>query len=174
MLQHCTQKAIISIMLAQEEGRRLGYNYVDTEQLLLGLIGEGKGIAAKFLEASGIGLKQARDEVQARIGKGNDFAELRWYQRWPILSIFSKHPGEVPFKPRAKKTLELSWTVSSELKHSSIGTEHLLLGLIREARDSLETDGTEGVAVQILQALGIDLIVLQEKILELIKHGEQH
>jgi ATP-dependent Clp protease ATP-binding subunit ClpC len=172
MFERFTEGAIKAIMLAQEEGRRLGHNYVDTEQLMLGLIGEGTGIAAKSLKASGVSLKEARAGVEAKIGRGNDFVlpGQPWYLRWTNLF---KGMSDCSFKPRAQKVLELSWDEARKLKHNFIGTEHLLLGLICEARDSLETEGSQGVAVQTLQTMGIDLIVLETKTLELIGQRER-
>ena len=118
-------------MLAQEEARRLGHNFVGTEQVLLGLIGEGTGVASKTLKSMGIKLKDARAEVEKIIGRGSGFVAV-----------------EIPFTPRAKRVLELSWDEARQLGHNYIGTEHLLLGLIREG---------EGVAARVLENLGVDL-----------------
>ena len=118
-------------MLAQEEARRLGHNFVGTEQVLLGLIGEGTGIAATTLNSIGVNLKDARIEVEKIIGRGSGFVAV-----------------EIPFTPRAKRVLELSWDEARQLGHNYIGTEHLLLGLIREG---------EGVAARVLENLGVDL-----------------
>ena len=115
MFERFTEKAIKVIMLAQEEARRLGHNFVGTEQILLGLIGEGTGIAAKTLKGMGVNLKEARTEVEKIIGRGSGFVAV-----------------EIPFTPRAKRVLELSWDEARQLGHNYIGTEHLLLGLVRE------------------------------------------
>src|SRR5579872_5344147 len=130
MFERFTEKAIKVIMLAQEEARRLGHNFVGTEQILLGLIGEGTGIAAKTLKSMGVNLKDARVEVEKIIGRGSGFVAV-----------------EIPFTPRAKRVLELSWDEARQLGHNYIGTEHLLLGLIREG---------EGVAARVLTNLGVD------------------
>ena len=110
MFERFTEKAIKVIMLAQEEARRLGHNFVGTEQILLGLIGEGTGIAAKVLKSMGVNLKDARVEVEKIIGRGSGFVAV-----------------EIPFTPRAKKVLELSLEEARQLGHNYIGTEHLLL-----------------------------------------------
>src|SRR5271157_3240500 len=130
MFERFTEKAIKVIMLAQEESRRLGHNFVGTEQLLLGLIGEGTGIGAKTLKSMGVNLKDARVEVEKIISRGSGFVAI-----------------EIPFTPRAKRVLELSWDEARQLGHNYIGTEHLLLGLIREG---------EGVAARVLENLGVD------------------
>ncbi|PSP18615.1 MAG: ATP-dependent Clp protease ATP-binding subunit ClpC [Cyanobacteria bacterium QS_8_64_29] len=131
MFERFTEKAIKVIMLAQEEARRLGHNFVGTEQILLGLIGEGTGVAAKVLKSMGVNLKDARIEVEKIIGRGSGFVAV-----------------EIPFTPRAKRVLELSLEEARQLGHNYIGTEHLLLGLIREG---------EGVAARVLENLGVDL-----------------
>ncbi|VAH31924.1 unnamed protein product [Triticum turgidum subsp. durum] len=128
MFERFTEKAIKVIMLAQEEARRLGHNFVGTEQILLGLIGEGTGIAAKVLKSMGISLKDARVEVEKIIGRGSGFVAV-----------------EIPFTPRAKRVLELSLEEARQLGHNYIGSEHLLLGLLREG---------EGVAARVLESLG--------------------
>lgn len=112
MFERFTEKAIKVIMLAQEEARRLGHNFVGTEQILLGLIGEGTGVAAKVLKSMGVNLKDARIEVEKIIGRGSGFVAV-----------------EIPFTPRAKRVLELSLEEARQLGHNYIGTEHLLLGL---------------------------------------------
>jgi ATP-dependent Clp protease ATP-binding subunit ClpC len=119
MFERFTEKAIKVIMLAQEEARRLGHNFVGTEQILLGLIGEGTGVAAKVLKSMGVNLKDARIEVEKIIGRGSGFVAV-----------------EIPFTPRAKRVLELSLEEARQLGHNYIGTEHLLLGLIREGEGS--------------------------------------
>ncbi|KAK6928588.1 Clp ATPase, C-terminal, partial [Dillenia turbinata] len=128
MFERFTEKAIKVIMLAQEEARRLGHNFVGTEQILLGLIGEGTGIAAKVLKSMGINLKDARVEVEKIIGRGSGFVAV-----------------EIPFTPRAKRVLELSLEEARQLGHNYIGSEHLLLGLLREG---------EGVAARVIRMVG--------------------
>ncbi|MBI3591579.1 MAG: ATP-dependent Clp protease ATP-binding subunit [Candidatus Melainabacteria bacterium] len=142
MFERFTEKAIKVIMLAQEEARRLGHNFVGTEQILLGLIGEGTGIAAKTLKSMGVNLKDARIEVEKIIGRGSGFVAV-----------------EIPFTPRAKRVLELSWEEARQLGHNYIGTEHLLLGLIREG---------EGVAARVLENLGVDLSKVRQHIVRLL------
>ncbi len=142
MFERFTEKAIKVIMLAQEEARRLGHNFVGTEQILLGLIGEGTGIAAKTLKAMGVNLKDARVEVEKIIGRGSGFVAV-----------------EIPFTPRAKRVLELSWDEARQLGHNYIGTEHLLLGLIREG---------EGVATRILENLGVDLNKVRSNVIRML------
>ena len=118
MFERFTEKAIKVIMLAQEEARRLGHNFVGTEQILLGLIGEGTGVAAKVLKSMGVNLKDARVEVEKIIGRGSGFVAV-----------------EIPFTPRAKRVLELSLEEARQLGHNYIGTEHLLqLGRVCRAR----------------------------------------
>ncbi|MCD7878400.1 MAG: ATP-dependent Clp protease ATP-binding subunit [Candidatus Gastranaerophilales bacterium] len=142
MFERFTEKAIKVIMLAQEEARRLGHNFVGTEQVLLGLIGEGTGVAAKTLKAMGVTLKDARVEVEKIIGRGSGFVAV-----------------EIPFTPRAKRVLELSWDEARQLGHNYIGTEHLLLGLIREG---------EGVAARILENLGVDLNKVRSNVIKML------
>ena len=142
MFERFTEKAIRVIMLAQEESRRLGHNFVGTEQLLLGLIAEGTGIASKTLKSMGVNIKEARDEVEKIIGRGCGFVAV-----------------EIPFTPRAKKVLELSWDEARQLGHNYIGTEHLLLGLIREG---------EGVAAKVLENLGVDLNKCRSNIIKML------
>ena len=142
MFERFTEKAIRVIMLAQEEARRLGHNFVGTEQVLLGLIGEGTGIAAKTLKSMGVTIKDARAQVEKIIGRGSGFVAV-----------------EIPFTPRAKKVLELSWDEARQLGHNYIGTEHLLLGLIREG---------EGVAAKVLENLGVDLNKCRSNVIKLL------
>ncbi len=142
MFERFTEKAIKVIMLAQEEARRLGHNFVGTEQILLGLIGEGTGIAAKTLKGMGVNLKEARAEVEKIIGRGSGFVAV-----------------EIPFTPRAKRVLELSWDEARQLGHNYIGTEHLLLGLVREG---------EGVAARVLENLGVDLTKVRSNVIRML------
>ncbi|OIW17793.1 hypothetical protein TanjilG_06478 [Lupinus angustifolius] len=130
MFERFTEKAIKVIMLAQEEARRLGHNFVGTEQILLGLIGEGTGIAAKVLKSLGINLKDARVEVEKIIGRGSGFVAV-----------------EIPFTPRAKRVLELSLEEARQLGHNYIGSEHLLLGLLREGEGVIRMVGESADSV---------------------------
>ena len=142
MFERFTEKAIKVIMLAQEEARRLGHNFVGTEQILLGLIGEGTGVAAKVLKSMGVNLKDARIEVEKIIGRGSGFVAV-----------------EIPFTPRAKRVLELSLEEARQLGHNYIGTEHLLLGLIREG---------ECVAARVLENLGVDLSKVRTQVIRML------
>ncbi|KAG2675385.1 hypothetical protein I3760_12G001500 [Carya illinoinensis] len=142
MFERFTEKAIKVIMLAQEEARRLGHNFVGTEQILLGLIGEGTGIAAKVLKSMGINLKDARVEVEKIIGRGSGFVAV-----------------EIPFTPRAKRVLELSLEEARQLGHNYIGSEHLLLGLLREG---------EGVAARVLENLGADPSNIRTQVIRMV------
>ena len=146
MFERFTEKAIKVIMLAQEEARRLGHNFVGTEQILLGLIGEGTGVAAKVLKSMGVNLKDARIEVEKIIGRGSGFVAV-----------------EIPFTPRAKRVLELSLEEARQLGHNYIGTEHLLLGLIREG---------EGVAARVLENLGVDLGKVRTQVIRMLGETE--
>lgn len=142
MFERFTEKAIKVIMVAQEEARRLGHNFVGTEQILLGLIGEATGVAAKVLKSMGVTLKDARVEVEKVIGRGSGFVAV-----------------EIPFTPRAKRVLELSLEEARQLGHNYIGTEHLLLGLIREG---------EGVAARVLENLGVDLAKVRTQVIHML------
>ena len=142
MFEKFTDKARRVVVLAQEEAKLLNHNYIGTEHILLGLIHEGEGVAAKALEALGINLEQVREQVQEIIGQG---------QQAPT--------GHIPFTPRAKKVLELSLREALQLGHSYIGTEHLLLGLIREG---------EGVAAQVLTKLGADTNKVRQQVIQLL------
>jgi ATP-dependent Clp protease ATP-binding subunit ClpC len=139
MFEHFTSEAIKVIMLAQEEARRLGHNFVGTEQILLGLIGEGTGVAAKVLSELGVTLKEARREVEKIIGRGSGFV-----------------PPEIPFTPKVKNLFEQSFKEAHSLGHNYINTEHLLLGL---------TEAGEGVAAKVLQNLGVDLRLVRTAVL---------
>jgi ATP-dependent Clp protease ATP-binding subunit ClpC len=142
LFEKFTDKARRVVVLAQEEAKLLKHNYIGTEHILLGLIHEGEGVAAKALEALGINLEQVREQVQEIIGQG---------QQAPS--------GHIPFTPRAKKVLELSLREALQLGHSYIGTEHLLLGLIREG---------EGVAAQVLTKLGADTNKVRQQVIQLL------
>ncbi|XP_055825247.1 ATP-dependent Clp protease ATP-binding subunit ClpA homolog CD4A, chloroplastic [Solanum dulcamara] len=147
MFERFTEKAIKVIMLAQEEARRLGHNFVGTEQILLGLIGEGTGIAAKVLKSMGINLKDARVEVEKIIGRGSGFVAV-----------------EIPFTPRAKRVLELSLEEARQLGHNYIGSEHLLLGLLREG---------EGVAARVLENLGADPSNIRTQVIRMVGESNE-
>jgi ATP-dependent Clp protease ATP-binding subunit ClpC len=142
MFEKFTERARQVIVLAQEEARMLNHNHIGTEHLLLGLIHEGQGVAARALESLGISLEDARQNVEEIIGRGQETPS-----------------GHIPFTPRAKKVLELSLRESQHLGHDYIGTEHILLGLIREG---------EGVAAQVLVTLGADLNRGRQQVLELL------
>ncbi|WP_422934922.1 ATP-dependent Clp protease ATP-binding subunit [Sinomonas sp. P47F7] len=142
MFERFTDRARRVVVLAQEEARMLNHNYIGTEHILLGLIHEGEGVAAKALESLGISLDGVREQVQEIIGQG---------QQAPS--------GHIPFTPRAKKVLELSLREALQLGHNYIGTEHILLGLIREG---------EGVAAQVLVKLGADLNRVRQQVIQLL------
>jgi prophage maintenance system killer protein len=142
MFQRFTDRARRAVHLAQEEARLLRHNYIGTEHLLLGLLDEGEGIAAQALGSLGISLEAVRAQVEQIIGHG---------QTTPV--------GHIPFTPRAKKVLELSLREALQLGHNYVGTEHLLLGLLREG---------EGVAAQVLARLGADHARVREVVLELL------
>ena len=142
MFERFTDRARRVVVLAQEEARMLNHNYIGTEHILLGLIHEGEGVAAKALEALGISLEAVRSQVEEIIGQG---------QQAPS--------GHIPFTPRAKKVLELSLREALQLGHNYIGTEHILLGLIREG---------EGVAAQVLVKLGADLNRVRQQVIQLL------
>ena len=142
MFERFTDRARRVVVLAQEEARLLNHNYIGTEHILLGLIHEGEGVAAKALESMGISLDAVRGQVEEIIGQG---------QQAPS--------GHIPFTPRAKKVLELSLREALQLGHNYIGTEHILLGLIREG---------EGVAAQVLVKLGADLNRVRQQVIQLL------
>jgi ATP-dependent Clp protease ATP-binding subunit ClpC len=142
MFERFTDRARRVVVLAQEEARMLNHNYIGTEHILLGLIHEGEGVAAKSLESLGISLEAVRQQVEEIIGQG---------QQAPS--------GHIPFTPRAKKVLELSLREALQLGHNYIGTEHILLGLIREG---------EGVAAQVLVKLGADLNRVRQQVIQLL------
>ena len=142
MFERFTDRARRVVVLAQEEAKMLNHNYIGTEHILLGLIHEGEGVAAKALESLNISLDAVREQVQDIIGQG---------QQQPT--------GHIPFTPRAKKVLELSLREALQLGHNYIGTEHILLGLIREG---------EGVAAQVLVKLGADLNRVRQQVIQLL------
>jgi ATP-dependent Clp protease ATP-binding subunit ClpC len=139
MFEHFTERAIKSVMLAQEEARRLGHNLVGTEQILLGLIGEGTGVAAIVLDDLGVALDKARIEVENVIGRGNRLV-----------------PTELPFTPKAKRIFEQSYKEARQLGHNYIGTEHLLLAI---------TQDKEGVAAKVMDNLGVDLATVRTAVM---------
>jgi ATP-dependent Clp protease ATP-binding subunit ClpC len=142
LFERFTDRARRVVVLAQEEARLLNHNYIGTEHILLGLIHEGEGVAAKALESLGISLEAVRSQVEEIIGQGG-----------------SSPSGHIPFTPRAKKVLELSLREALQLGHNYIGTEHILLGLIREG---------EGVAAQVLVKLGADLSRVRQQVIQLL------
>jgi ATP-dependent Clp protease ATP-binding subunit ClpA len=142
MFERFSDRARRVIVLAQEEARLLAHDYIGTEHVLLGLLHESQGIAGQALASSGIELDRVRAQVGERVGRGT-----------------AAPPGHIPFTPRAKKVLELSLREALQLGHDYIGTEHILLGLIREG---------QGLAAQILVALGIDLPRLRELVLQIL------
>ncbi len=146
MFERFTDRARRVVVLAQEEARMLNHGYIGTEHILLGLLREGEGVAAKALESLGISLDAVRQRVEEIIGRG---------QQAPS--------GHIPFTPRAKKVLELSLRESVQLGHNCIGTEHILLGMLREG---------DGVAAQVLVRLGADLNRVRQQVIQLV-HGYQ-
>lgn len=142
MFERFTEEAIKVIMLSQEEARRLGHNFVGTEQILLGLVAEGTGIAAKVLKSLGVNLKEAREEVETIIGRGSGFIGV-----------------EIPFTPRSKRIFELCLEEASLLGHDYIGTEHLLLSLIRDG---------QGVAARVLENLGVDPRKVRTQVIQML------
>jgi ATP-dependent Clp protease ATP-binding subunit ClpA len=142
MFERFTERARRVVVLAQEEARELDHNYIGTEHLLLGILRDGEGVAARALDELGISRLAVREKVVTMIGRGG-----------------STPSGHIPFTPRAKKALELSLREALQLSHNHIGTEHILLGLIREG---------EGVAAQVLIELGADLNRVRAKVLELV------
>jgi len=146
MFERFTDRARRVVVLAQDEARTLHHNYIGTEHILLGLIHEGQGVAAKTLESLGISLEAVRQQVEEIIGQGQ-----------------GPQQGHIPFTPRAKKVLELSLREAQQLDHNYIGTEHILLGLIREG---------QGVAALVLVKLGADLNRVRQQVIQLL-HGHQ-
>ena len=142
MFERFTDRARRVVVLAQEEARMLNHNYIGTEHILLGLIHEGEGVAAKALESLGISLEAVRSQVEEIVGRGTDAG-----------------PGHVRFTTRAKKVLELSLREALQLGHDYIGTEHILLGLARQ---------DDGVAGQILSALGVDVDTIRRHVIRLL------
>jgi ATP-dependent Clp protease ATP-binding subunit ClpC len=147
VFERFTDRARRVVVLAQEEARMVNHNYIGTEHILLGLIHEGEGVAARALEHMDISLDEVRQQVEEIIGRG---------QAAPT--------GHIPFTPRAKKVLELSLREALQLQHNYIGTEHILLGLMREG---------EGVGAQVLRKLGADLDRVRREVLQLLRGYSQ-
>ena len=147
MFERFTDGARLVVVLSQEEARLLNHNYIGTEHILLGLIREGEGTAAKALESLKISLESVRGQVEEVIGPGDKAPQ-----------------GHIPFTPRAKKILELSLREALKLKHNYIGTEHILLGLLREG---------EGVAAQVLVKLGAGLPRVREQVIQLLEASDE-
>src|SRR5207244_980790 len=145
MSNRFTERAQHGILIAQEEAKRLNHDYVGTEHILLGLIALGEGVAAQVLANLGVDLRRVRAEIEKIVGTGDNVMLL----------------GEIPFTPRAKKVLELAVEEAQNMGHNYVGTEHLLLGLIREE---------EGVAAQVLMNLGLKLDDVRAEVLNLLGH----
>ena len=143
MFERFTERARQVVVLAQDEARALGHSYIGTEHLLLGLLREEEGLAARALASLNVTIEEVRAKVERIVGRGPDHAET----------------GQIPFTPRAKKTLELALREGQALGHNYIGTEHILLGLARQ---------DEGVAGQILAALGVDVDTIRRHVIRLL------
>jgi ATP-dependent Clp protease ATP-binding subunit ClpC len=142
MFEYFTAKAVKVIMLSHEEAHRLGHNFIGTELILVGLIGEETGVAAKVLRSMGVNLTSARIEVENRIGRGSGYTAI-----------------EIPFTPAAKRVLEFAQAEAEELGHNYLGTEHLLLGLIGEG---------ESIATKVLETLGVDLTKVRPQVMRML------
>src|SRR6266513_2929299 len=149
MSNRFTERGQRVILIAQEEAKRLNHDYVGTEHILLGLIALGEGVAAQVLANLGVDLRRVRSEIEKIVGTGDNVMLL----------------GEIPFTPRAKKVLELAVEEAQNMAHNYVGTEHLLLGLIREE---------EGVAARVLENLGVRLDVVREEVISLLGEGQPH
>src|SRR5690554_5194717 len=149
MFGRFTQRAQKVLLLAQEEAVRFAHNFVGTEHILLGLVREGEGIAAKVLLSLGVDLAKVRAEIEKMIGKGKQESSTQ----------------NLNYTPRAKKVIELAIEEGRNLGHNYVGTEHLLLGLIREG---------EGIAAQVLANMGVDLAKARKSVLALLGGGEQN
>jgi ATP-dependent Clp protease ATP-binding subunit ClpC len=143
MFERFTDRARRVVVYAQDEARMLNHNYIGTEHLLLGLIHEDEGLAARALKTLGVSLDETRQEIEDIIGRGE-----------------GAQTGHIPFTPRAKKVLELSLREALQLDHSYIGTEHILLGLLREG---------DGVAAQVLVRSGVDLNMARQEVIRLLR-----
>jgi ATP-dependent Clp protease ATP-binding subunit ClpA len=146
MFERFTDRARRVVVVAQGESRKLGHDYIGTEHILLGILGAGESVAVQALESLGVSLEAARQQVEEIVGRGSHQVS-----------------GHIPFTPRAKKVLELSLREAIQLGHNHIGTEHIMLGLIREG---------EGVAAQVLTRLGADLNRTRQQVIRLL-HGPQ-
>jgi|SRR5437870_1156039 len=144
VFERFTDRARRVVVLAQEEARLLNHNFIGTEHLLLGLVQEGEGVAAQVLQSLGIALEAVRTKVEEIVGRGGSSA-----------------PASIPFTPRAKKVLELSLREALQLGHNYIGTEHILLGLVREG---------EGVAAKVLVTMGADLSRVRQRVIEVLSN----
>jgi ATP-dependent Clp protease ATP-binding subunit ClpC len=142
VFERFTDRARRTVVFAQEEARMLNHNYIGTEHILLGLLREEEGVAARALTSLGVSLEAVRRDVGEIVGRGSEVPR-----------------GHIPFTPRAKKVLELSLREALQLGHNYIGTEHILLGLIREG---------EGIAAQVLQKLGADLNRVRQTVVQLL------
>jgi ATP-dependent Clp protease ATP-binding subunit ClpC len=147
MFERFTDRARQVVVLAQEEARELGHSYIGTEHILLGLLRVSDGVAARALESLGISLDAVREEVRQTVGQGET----------------SQLPSHIPFTPQAKKVLELSLREALQLGHNYIGTEHILLGLVRDS---------EGVAAQVLVNLGANLNRVRAEVMQFVRAGE--
>lgn len=147
MFEKFTEGAIKVIMLSQEEARRMGHNFVGTEQLFLGVVGQRQGMGAKALKSFGVTLKKARKEVENYIGRGTGFVA-----------------SEIPFTPRAKRVLEMAVQEGKDIGQNYVGTEHILLALLAEE---------DGVAIRTIEKLGVDIAQLRKKTLDLIKENQE-
>ncbi len=147
MFEKFTEGAIKVIMLSQEEARRMGHNFVGTEQLFLGVVGQRQGMGAKALKSFGITLKKARKEVENYIGRGTGYVA-----------------SEIPFTPRAKRVLEMAVQEGKDIGQNYVGTEHILLALLAEE---------DGVAIRTIEKLGVDIFLLRKKTLDLIKENQE-
>ena len=147
MFERFTQRARQVVVLAQEEARRLNHNYIGTEHILLGLLSEASGVAGRALDTTGLTLSEARKQVEESVGRGKGTPQ-----------------GHIPFTPRAKKILELALREALQLRHNYIGTEHILLGIMREG---------EGLGAQVIARHGIDFDELRKTVLALVPPGEQ-
>jgi ATP-dependent Clp protease ATP-binding subunit ClpA len=156
MFERFTDQARRIVVLAQEEARMLNHNYIGTEHILLALIHENRGVAARALESVGVTEEAARQQVEQIIGRGEKAS-----------------PGHIPFTPRAKKTLELSLREAIGLGSTSIGTEHILLGLIREGEGKGKSPATQ-VATQVLDGLGVDPNRVRQQVVRLVSASRGH
>jgi len=145
MFERFTERARQAVVLAQDEARTLGHNYIGTEHILLGLLREEEGLAARVLDSLDVALESVRAEVAKIVGQGDEVTA-----------------GQIPFTPRAKKVLELSLKEALSMSHKYIGTEHVLLGLVRE---------NEGVASQILRDLGADAETIRDEVISTLSGG---